>query len=110
MYNYKATIVNVVDGDTVDAIIDLGFNIQIKERLRLYGIDTPEIRTKDLEEKEKGFAAKDFVKEAILNKEVMIDTTKGTGKFGRYLATIYYGENNTNLNEELLEKGYAKPY
>jgi micrococcal nuclease len=109
MYNYKAKIVRVVDGDTVDAIIDLGFKVQIKERLRLYGINTPETRTRDKEEKKRGLAAKAFVEKRILNREVFVDVSQGEGKFGRYLAIIYYN-GTTNLNKELVEKGYAKSY
>ena len=61
MYEYKAKLVRVIDGDTIDCIIDLGFDVRLKERIRLKGIDTPETRTRDLEEKKRGFAAKERV-------------------------------------------------
>ena len=109
MYKYKAVIFNVVDGDTVDAKVDLGFKISVNLRLRLSGINTPEIRTRDKKEKEKGFIAKQFVIDSILDKEVIIETTK-QGKYGRYLAVIYYGENNINLNQELNDKKLAVKY
>jgi micrococcal nuclease len=116
MFDYKAYVTNVVDGDTIDVTIDLGFDILVKQRLRLYGIDTPEIRTKDLVEKEAGMKAKDFVEKAILLKEVMISTYKDKkGKFGRYLAEINYFKDNdsevmTSLNVELVDLGLAKIY
>ena len=73
MYTYKAKLVRVIDGDTIDAEIDLGFNVLIRQRIRLYGIDTPEARTRDLVEKEKGLAAKQRLTE-ILPKEFVVET------------------------------------
>ena len=109
MYSYKAKILNIVDGDTVDAKIALGFKLTIDLRLRLFGIDTPETRTRDKQEKVRGLKAKKFVTKRIKNKEVIIETTK-QGKFGRYLAVIYYGEKRINLNQELLDRNLAVKY
>ena len=67
MYQYNAKCIRVVDGDTIDAYVDLGFNIWVEKRIRLFGIDTPETRTTDLQEKEKGIAAKNFLEEQIKN-------------------------------------------
>lgn len=113
MYTYKAKLVRVIDGDTIDAEIDLGFNVLIRQRIRLYGIDTPESRTKDLEEKERGLAAKqrliellprEFVVETILNKR---------GKFGRILGILHVSDtdgNSKNINDVLVEEGHAVRY
>ena len=93
MYEYKIKEIDrIVDGDTVDATIDLGFDVLYKTRVRLYGINTPETRTKDLEEKARGLAAKERLNE-IINKAVhmghhLILQTKEKGKFGRYLGVI----------------------
>ena len=72
LYFYNAEVTKIVDGDTIDVIIDLGFNIWIKERLRLYGLNTPETRTKDLEEKEKGLKAKKYVENQINSNSGMV--------------------------------------
>lgn len=113
MYNYKATVRRIVDGDTMDVTIDLGFNVKYDTRIRLYGIDTPESRTRDLEEKKRGLAVKKYVKDLLEGKELLINSTE-VGKFGRPLAIVYYGsvsgEKGTNLNKELIEKGMAKEY
>ena len=91
MYEYKATIRRVVDGDTVDVTLDLGFDILYNNRIRLLGIDTSEIRTRDLEEKALGLAAKDRVKELCpVGSTVILKTTKDDrGKFGRILGEIF---------------------
>lgn len=105
---FYARIVSVYDGDTVTAIIDLDeFDIRIKAKLRLYGINTPEIRTKDKNEKKLGIEVKEYLKNIILNKEVLIDIIK-KGKYGRHLALIYY--KNVCINDLLVEKGYAREY
>ena len=89
MYKYNATIVRVVDGDTVDVDIDLGFNMWLRnQRIRLAGIDTPESRTKDKEEKFYGIAAKNFLKTLLHEGEVYELETTEKGKFGRYLGTF----------------------
>jgi micrococcal nuclease len=109
LYFYNATVTNVYDGDTIRADIDLGFNMKISNmKIRLSGIDTPEIRG---EERPYGLIAKDFVNERIpAGTEIQILTEKdATGKYGRYLATIFYA-GGKNLNEELLLSGNAEIY
>lgn len=112
MYQYKAKIERVVDGDTMDIVIDLGFKITTNQRIRLKGINTPEtyIVKKDSEEYKKGMAAKEFVIKRITenNSEALIDTDKDTGKYGRYIAVVWLGDSTTSLNDELVEKGYAQ--
>lgn len=110
MYKYQATIKRWVDGDTVDVDIDLGFGlIYSNQRLRLYGIDAWESRTRDLDEKKKGLAAKSFVNEmAPVGTQVTIITYK-EGKYGRILAEVFLDE-DTNLNKLLTEKGHAERY
>ena len=107
MYTYKAKLLRIVDGDTVDAEIDLGFGVFMKQRIRLYGINTPESRTRDLEEKERGLAAKARLTE-ILGKEFVIETILNKrGKFGRILGTLHTianeetGTESVNINKQL---------
>jgi len=110
MYTYKATVKSIYDGDTIRVDIDLGFGIIFKNQpLRLLGIDTPEVRG---EERSQGLISKKFVEERIpVGSVIRIATQKDRKeKFGRYLATVYYGEELKNLNEELLENGMAKLY
>ena len=117
MYDYKAKLVRVVDGDTIDAEIDLGFDISVKKRIRLVGINTPECRTRDLEEKAKGLAAKDRVK-AILaeNPKFNLESTE-LGKYGRVLGKIHINildgtESLTQicLNDQLVKEKHAVEY
>ena len=110
MYKYEATVRRWVDGDTVDVDIDLGFGIIFhNQRLRLYGIDAYESRTRDLDEKEKGLAAKAFVNEvAPVGSKITIVTYK-EGKYGRILAEVFL-DDYTNLNMLLTEKGHAERY
>jgi len=112
MYEYKAKLDRVIDGDTIDCIIDLGFNIRLKERVRLKGIDTPETRTRDLEEKARGLAAKDRVVEVFQGaKEFVIKTElDNKGKYGRLLGTIILPDRKISLNEMLLKEGHATVY
>jgi len=112
MYEYKAKLLRVIDGDTVDCIIDLGFNVRIKERVRLKGIDTPETRTRDLEEKKRGFAAKErVVEEFKWSKDFTIITEiDKKGKYGRILGTIMLPDRKISLNQMLLDEGYAEVY
>jgi len=111
MYNYKVKeILKVIDGDTVEVIVDLGFSIYHKTRVRLIGIDTPEIRTKDQEEKERGIEAMDFVVDffrQMEHEEKVLYSEKLDG-FGRCLGRIIVG--GIDIGEELLESGYARPY
>ncbi len=110
MYEYKATIRRVVDGDTVDVTLDLGFDILYNNRIRLLGIDTSEIRTRDLEEKALGLAAKDRVKELCpVGSTVILKTTKDDrGKFGRILGEIFV--EGQSLNKMLVDEGLAERY
>lgn len=106
MYNYKAKIIDVYDGDTVTAIVDLGFLHYQEMKLRLYGIDTPELRG---EEREAGIVVRDILREMILGQEVEIHSYKDKqGKYGRYLATIIKDE--VNINQWLVDNGHAVEY
>ena len=107
----------VVDGDTIDVTIDLGFDLYKKERVRIAGVDTPEKRTRDLEEKALGLDAtywmKDKLTETIKGDEELIIRTElkgGTGKYGRLLGWLYVGEDDVSLNEKMITEGYAWAY
>ena len=114
MYEYRCKIIRVVDGDTVDVDIDLGFGVWLhKERVRIYGIDTPESRTRDLEEKRYGLAAKEFVKEFVRDKggsNIVLRTRKydAKGKFGRILGDIIV--DNVSMSETMIKEHHAVPY
>ena len=128
MYEYRANIVRVVDGDTVDVDIDLGFGVWLhKQRIRLYGIDSPESRTRDLDEKKYGLMAKEFLKKELADGAVLKTRLDGKGKYGRILGefiTIKETEPGTdangspvpaikyrhNVNEYLIEKHHAVTY
>tara|TARA_R100001594_G_scaffold98355_1_gene132789 strand:+ start:6531 stop:6875 length:345 start_codon:yes stop_codon:yes gene_type:complete len=107
MYTYKAKLDRVIDGDTVDANIDLGFDITIHKRIRLAGIDTPESRTRDLEEKKRGLASKDKLIELLGDGDFIVES-KEVGKYGRVLGTLLIGD--VNINETLVEEGFAVEY
>ena len=116
-YNYRAKLVKVVDGDTIDALIDVGFDIWVKKRIRYKGIDTWESRTRDLDEKKKGLAAKARNKELlekISNKSGYFRLKSyGTGKYGRVLADIYIQDSDYNhiwVNKQLITEGHAYVY
>ena len=115
MYEYRCKLRKVVDGDTVDIDIDLGFGVWLQdERVRLYGIDTPESRTRDLEEKKYGLAAKEYV-ENFLDDEWLTLKTKeydSKGKFGRILGELWRTSSyaDKSLNDYLVEKHHAVPY
>ena len=117
-YNFRVTkIVKVLDGDTIDVLIDLGFDLFKKERVRIAGVDTPEKRTRDLEEKELGIHATDWMKdkltETIKGDEELIIRTElkgGTGKYGRLLGWLYIGDATISLNEQMITEGYAWAY
>ena len=108
-YKYKANVISVYDGDTITCNIDLGFGIIIKkQKIRLYGINTPELRGDD-KEKEKGIIARDKVRELINGKEIILQSIKDKkGKYGRWLGIIYI--NNININDWLIENNYAVKY
>ena len=117
MYTYKISPLKVVDGDTIDAEIDLGFDIKIKKRVRFMGINAPESRTKDLEEKAKGLAAKDRVKQLLEGCKNITLKSHGVGKFGRCLGELHLdivdGQEKltlVSLNELLINEGHATEY
>ena len=111
MYEYKCKMVKVVDGDTVDVDIDLGFGVWMRDqRIRLYGIDTPESRTSDDQEKVYGLAAKDFVVKWTNAGDLSLRTFKDDrGKFGRILGEIWYGGEH-NVNQLLIDNHHAVRY
>ena len=109
MYEYNATITRVVDGDTVDVDIDLGFDVWIRsQRIRLFGIDTPECRTRNKAEKAHGLLAKEYVQNALRLGKVYTLRTREKGKYGRYLGEIKVGR--TTINKLLLKELLAVPY
>jgi|TARA_R100001460_G_scaffold8549_2_gene21109 micrococcal nuclease len=111
MYEYSCTVERVVDGDTIDVILDLGFDILYKSRVRLYGIDTPESRTRDLDEKARGKMASAFLKEAIENGDKIVIQTKlkdSRGKFGRVLGDVVVDEEN--INQSMIDANLAVAY
>ena len=109
IYNYKVKhFIKVIDGDTLDIVVDLGFNVSIDTRLRLLGIDAPETRTKDLEEKQKGLKSKDFLCSIIYNlsgKEEVVLKSKKLDSFGRSLGHLFI--DNENLSDIMLKNGHA---
>lgn len=110
MYEYKCTLDRVVDGDTVDVYIDLGFSVSIHQRVRLLGIDAPESRTRDLEEKARGIAATEYLEERLTNASEIIVKTEldKRGKFGRVLGLFFI--EGKNINEEMISVGHAVIY
>jgi micrococcal nuclease len=111
-FSYRINkVTKVIDGDTIDVIIDMGFDILYKSRVRLFGIDTPESRTRNLEEKKRGLISKKFLTDKIKSaKKLTIKTHKGseTGKFGRILGEVF--ADGVNLNLQMCEDGYAVQY
>ena len=111
MYKYGAKLVRVVDGDTADVMIDLGFDVWTKARLRFKGVDTWEKRTRDLAEKAKGIEASAFTKKYLeMNDGKFIIQSYGKGKYGRILAEIFIKGEETSLNKLLIENGHAYVY
>jgi micrococcal nuclease len=111
------SIDRVLDGDTIDVTIDLGFDLYKKERVRIAGVDTPEKRTRDLEEKELGLDATHWLKEkldgAISGNDDLVIRTElvgGVGKYGRLLGWLYIGDGELSLNEQMITEGYAWAY
>ena len=117
-YNFRVTKIDkVLDGDTIDVTIDLGFDLYKKERVRIAGVDTPEKRTRDLEEKALGIDATNWLKEKLESTlagddELTIRTELhgGVGKYGRLLGWLYVGEDTISLNEQMITEGYAWEY
>ena len=108
MYKYNAKLDRVVDGDTVDALVDLGFNTWKKVRIRMHGMNAPESRTRDLEEKKLGLAAKARLVEMLGNGEFTLQS-HGVGKYGRCLGEIFR-ESDISLNRQLINEGHATEY
>jgi len=117
-YNFRVTEINrVLDGDTIDVTIDLGFDLFKKERVRIAGVDTPEKRTRDLEEKELGIDATNWLKDRLEgalageeNLTIRTELVGGVGKYGRLLGWLYVGDEDESLNEKMIEEGYAWAY
>ena len=117
-YNFRVTkIKKVLDGDTIDVVIDLGFDLAKTERVRIAGVDTPEKRTRNLEEKALGLDAtnwlKDKLNQTIKGEDELVVRTElvgGVGKYGRLLGWLYVGDSDVSLNEQMIEEGYAWPY
>ena len=117
-YNFRVTKINrVVDGDTIDVTIDLGFDLYKKERVRIAGVDTPEKRTRDKEEKALGLDATAWMKEklegAIKGDDELTIRTElkgGVGKYGRLLGWLYVGDDEFSLNQQMITEGYAWEY
>ena len=117
-YNFRVTEINkVLDGDTIDVTIDLGFDLYKKERVRIAGVDTPEKRTRDKEEKELGIDATEWLKyqlnDVIKSDDELVIRTElvgGVGKYGRLLGWLYVGESNVSINEQMISQGYAWEY
>ena len=117
-YNFRVVEINrVLDGDTIDVTIDLGFDLFKKERVRVAGVDTPEKRTRDLEEKALGIDATNWLKEklegALAGDDDLVIRTElvgGVGKYGRLLGWLYLGDGSPSLNEQMITEGYAWAY
>ena len=107
LFLYKATVINVYDGDTITCNIDCGFGVILKnQKIRLYGIDTPELRGED---KKEGLEIRNILRDKILNKEILLKTIKDKkGKYGRWLGIIFF--DNQNINDWLIENNYAEKY
>ena len=117
-YNFRVIEINkVLDGDTIDVTIDLGFDLYKKERVRIAGVDTPEKRTRNLEEKALGLDATEWLKgklEGAINGDddliIRTELDGGVGKYGRLLGWCYIGDAIVSLNEQMIDQGYAWPY
>ena len=117
-YNFRVIEINkVLDGDTIDVTIDLGVDLYKKERVRIAGVDTPEKRTRNLEEKALGIDATNWLKDklegAVAGADDLIIRTEldgGVGKYGRLLGWLYIGDSNLSLNEQMITEGYAWSY
>ena len=117
-YNFRVTEINrVLDGDTIDVTIDLGFDLFKKERVRIAGVDTPEKRTRDLEEKALGIDATNWLKDKLESTlsgddelSIRTELVGGVGKYGRLLGWLYVGEDTVSLNELMITEGYAWEY
>ena len=108
MYEYAMKLIRFIDGDTFKAEVDLGFSTFRNETVRMSGINTPESRTRDLEEKRHGLAAKKALGDLLTSADQLVVNVKDVGKFGRALGIVY--ADGMNVNFELIDKGYAYPY
>jgi len=106
-YTYNAKCTDVYDGDSITVDIDLGFNVILsKQKIRLLGIDTPELRG---DEREQGLVVRDYVRDLVLGKELILESHRDkSGKYGRWLGTLYVDD--VNINQLLLDENLAKPY
>ena len=117
-YNFRVVVINrVLDGDTIDVTIDLGFDLYKKERVRIAGVDTPEKRTRNLEEKALGIDATNWLKEKLESTlsgddqlSIRTELVGGVGKYGRLLGWLYVGDEDVSLNEQMITEGYAWAY
>jgi len=111
-HNYSAKLLRVVDGDTCDALIDLGFDTWVKKRIRFKGVDTWESRTRNKEEKVKGLAAKAYTKDLLENSDEgkFVLKSYGVGKYGRVLAELFVKGHEQSVNQLLIENGHAYEY
>ena len=117
-YNFRVVEINrVLDGDTIDVTIDLGFDLYKKERVRIAGVDTPEKRTRNLEEKALGIDATNWLKEKLESTlsgddqlSIRTELVGGVGKYGRLLGWLYVGDSDVSLNEQMITEGYAWAY
>lgn len=114
MYEYTVKhLLNVLDGDTIDVDIDLGFDISLKKRVRLAGIDTPESRTSDEHEKKYGIEAKEWLKHKLVgaqNIRIRTELPDSTEKYGRILGTLWVNTDDVSVNDQLIQKGFAWKY
>lgn len=116
MYDYKAKLIRVIDGDTIDAMIDLGFNTWVKKRIRLAGIDAFETRTRNKKEKEKGLLAKRRLQQILKDEEEFTLKSHGVGKYGRCLGDVYVIKkyirsdryHGKSINQMMIKEGHAK--
>ena len=111
-YIYKIKVTRVVDGDTIDAEIDLGFDLKLNKRIRLYGINTPETRTRDKEEKKRGLAAKKFLQQIVDEQEgVLFLKSLDQGKVGRCIGVLFERDfDDQSINDVLVQEGHAVEY
>ena len=111
MYEYFCEVTRIVDGDTLDVDIDLGFATKLtKQRIRMLGIDTPESRTRDLEEKSRGLLSKKFLSDSCPVGSTIRLRSHGKGKFGRILGEIFTPEGEVSINKQMCDEGYAVEY
>lgn len=113
LFFYRAEVKKIIDGDTLDVLIDVGFNIHFHARIRLYGVNTPESRTSNKEEKVMGLAAKDFTKKWVEDNQKIIyikTVLDKNEKYGRVLAEVYDETKNSCLNKDIINSGFAREY